>query len=554
MTLFPVIARELSIRSRQGTTYWARCGAAGLATLFALYSLGTFAGALSSTAAGSATFASLSWLSLLVACASIALTADCLSVERREGTLGLLFLTRLRTIELVLGKLVAAGLMGLFALIGALPALALALLSGGVTGGQVARTALSIISLLFVALAAGLFASARSHTQAQAFRWAAILLSILLIGPWLVRIVAWLSPLSSFFHAWDLPYHAHPSRYWAELGIALGEGVLLLAGAARLLRRSWRQIEKPVIPLPRRLAARSRPKSDRRAGLLDHNPVCWLSLRLHDQSALIWLGAFLMIFSGPALSIFVVASFGAAAGGIGPGIHFFSSFVPAIIFAWAAGKFFLEGRQNGELELLLSTPLGGRDIVRGRWNALLIRFRAPLLLAGFVMFLEFIFSAGAGRLLTLGASSITFQLAMVPVNRVLDAIAVFWVGMWFGMRAKRPVSIIIWPVGLVIALPWVLSYIILVMASLLSKPSAGPLGAVAGFFWWSIAWPVVEVAKNILFIRWAAHKLKTEFRTLAPVPVGDWLQERDELLGNTEPPAVHGQGTLLAPADAPLKV
>jgi hypothetical protein len=206
------------------------------------------------------------------------------------------------------------------------------------------------------------------------------------------------------------------------------------------------------------------------------------------------------------------------------------------------------------LELLLSTPLGGRDIVRGRWNALLIRFRAPLLLAGFVMFLEFIASAGAGRLLTLGASSITFQLAMVPVNRVLDAIAVFWVGMWFGMRAKRPVSIIIWPVGLVIALPWVLSYIILVMASLLSGPSAGPLGAVAGFFWWSIAWPVVEVAKNVLFIRWAAHKLKTEFRTLAPMPVGDWLKERDELLGNTEPPAVHGQGTLLASADVPLKV
>ncbi|HQU46125.1 MAG TPA: hypothetical protein PK867_25150, partial [Pirellulales bacterium] len=38
------------------------------------------------------------------------LTADCISSERREGTLGLLFLTDLRGHDVVLGKLVVAGL------------------------------------------------------------------------------------------------------------------------------------------------------------------------------------------------------------------------------------------------------------------------------------------------------------------------------------------------------------------------------------------------------------------------------------------------------------
>jgi len=148
--LLPVIERELRMRARQGATYWGRCGAAAIASLFAVYSAGRFTSMLSSAAAGTATFTSLSWLGLLVACASIAVTADSISDERREGTLGLLFLTKLRTFEVVWGKLVAAGLSGLFALIGAVPALALALLYGGVSGGQIFRTALALFGILFV--------------------------------------------------------------------------------------------------------------------------------------------------------------------------------------------------------------------------------------------------------------------------------------------------------------------------------------------------------------------------------------------------------------------
>jgi len=47
--------------------------------------------------------------SFVLACAACALTADTLSGESREGTLGLLFLTDLRSWDVTLGKLASAG-------------------------------------------------------------------------------------------------------------------------------------------------------------------------------------------------------------------------------------------------------------------------------------------------------------------------------------------------------------------------------------------------------------------------------------------------------------
>ena len=47
---------------------------------------------------------------LLILCIVPAITADCIARERREGTLGLLFLTPLRSWEIVIGKVVVQAL------------------------------------------------------------------------------------------------------------------------------------------------------------------------------------------------------------------------------------------------------------------------------------------------------------------------------------------------------------------------------------------------------------------------------------------------------------
>ena len=137
MTLLPVIDRELRLRARQGAMYWTRCAVAAMAGLVAIEELALSSNTLSPELIGAATFHAIGWLGFIVACACGLVTADCISRERREGTLGLLLLTELKSFDVVLGKLCVAGLTASYALVAFLPALALLVMVGGVTGGQI---------------------------------------------------------------------------------------------------------------------------------------------------------------------------------------------------------------------------------------------------------------------------------------------------------------------------------------------------------------------------------------------------------------------------------
>ena len=95
-------------------------------------------------------------------------TADCLSEEKREGTLGLLFLTDLKGYDIVLGKLVSTSLGGLYGLLAVLPVLALPLLMGGVTNGEFWRIVLVLVNTFLFSLAIGIFGSAISRDARRA--------------------------------------------------------------------------------------------------------------------------------------------------------------------------------------------------------------------------------------------------------------------------------------------------------------------------------------------------------------------------------------------------
>ena len=58
------------------------------------------------------------------------LTSDCISEEKREGTLGLLFLTDLTGYDVVFGKLAATSLHVFYAMVAIFPVLAIPLLMG----------------------------------------------------------------------------------------------------------------------------------------------------------------------------------------------------------------------------------------------------------------------------------------------------------------------------------------------------------------------------------------------------------------------------------------
>ena len=75
-------------------------------------------------------------------------TADCLSSEKREGTLGLLFLTNLNAPEIIGGKWCSNALGAAYGLFAIFPLLALQMLIGGVTLAQFWRTFLAMADAL----------------------------------------------------------------------------------------------------------------------------------------------------------------------------------------------------------------------------------------------------------------------------------------------------------------------------------------------------------------------------------------------------------------------
>jgi len=88
------------------------------------------------------------------------LTADCINREKREGTLGLLFLTPLTSAGIVVGKSLAHSLRALTLYFTMLPVLIMPLMLGGVTAKDGLMAALLDFGALMLALAAGLLASA----------------------------------------------------------------------------------------------------------------------------------------------------------------------------------------------------------------------------------------------------------------------------------------------------------------------------------------------------------------------------------------------------------
>src|SRR5437868_8629126 len=123
MTLLPMIARELRAESRGAFTYWLRVSSAltliGVGLLF-------FLEREAQNWDGKELFFLLHRSVFIMAwVVGTVLTADVISRERRDGTLGILFLTPLRPLEVVTAKGVAHGLRALGVGVAALPVMVL---------------------------------------------------------------------------------------------------------------------------------------------------------------------------------------------------------------------------------------------------------------------------------------------------------------------------------------------------------------------------------------------------------------------------------------------
>lgn len=535
MTFLPVVGRELRVASRRPWNYWARTVSAGIALGLCAWILLVDLSS-SPSDVGKSLFAATSFVAFAYALlAGVVFSADSLSSESREGTLGLLFLTDLRGHDVLLGKLASSSLGCVFHLGAALPVLAMSMLLGGVTFAEFLRMVAVLLTTLFLSLAAGMAASTLSTDGKRA---AALALGLMVaacgavpglggLGVWAAQkaggnldtasavwteTCSWTSPVPLYFWAFDARAGAGARFFGRAMGFSWGLALAFLAWGSVRLPRMWQtrdarpgrkgvvaRIEAWRWPTPAAQAAF-------RTRLLEMGPLVWLAGRR-------WMGCWGVWGFLAAVGVAFVAV------GIEVGKDWFeaptyltvSILVHLVLKLWIASEAprqFLDDRRSGAMELLLSTSLGVDDIVHGRLRALRRQFGVPVLV---VLVADLLFMLGA---MPSDANEwVSLWLARMGLL-VVDGYALAWSGMWQGLSARGSRTTL--PVLFrVIILPWLVTLGLATLGAL-----GGGFGAV-GFAVLVWMWCLLCVVVDWVWIGLARMHLLSEFREFGRTRPGE---------------------------------
>lgn len=525
MTFLPIVERELRVASRRRATYWIRTGAAA-----AILVLGTWFFLMMRNARAQETsmvlFGVISGAAALYCLlAGMRATADCISQEKREGTLGFLFLTDLKGYDVVLGKMAANSLNSFYGALALVPMMAIPLLMGGVTFGEFWRMAALAMNTLFFSLSLGIFVSSMSLSARNAVGMTFLLIFVLAgMGPAIAGLllgagkfpeVAWAlflpSPGFAFAMGLDMNFRGKPDAYYWSMAVIHSIAWVSLFFASVISPRTWQ--DRPGVGGRLRLRDRIQgwiygnreQRRELRLQLLDVNPFFWLASRSRFKAVMPWI-------------ILGLLAIGWLAGWVkwrhewlNAGTFVTTGVVLNLLlkgwFASEAGRKIAEDRHSGALELLLSTPITVPEILHGQWLALRRQFLGPIV---FVVLLWIVFMvAGPGEFMSRSERGawVAFWLSAL-VMLVLDLWALYWVGMWQGLTARSPQQAASATSARILILPWMAFFVAVLFAGL-----SGGSGLDWEFF--LAAWFLAGLFIDFVFASVAREKLLSEFRLVA---------------------------------------
>jgi ABC-type transport system involved in multi-copper enzyme maturation permease subunit len=590
MAPVPILWREMRAESRRSITYWLRLGGAALAILVVLeFFLNSPPG---SVAHGDRLFYQVNralFISLWIV--GPILTGDCISREKRDGTLGLLFLTRLTPGGIALGKGAVHLIRGISFLVAIAPVLILPLLLGGVSRADLTVAVLLDLSALLWALSAGIIASTfcrdwvRALLLGEAFSllFAFVFASMTMIGlewaeltfaangrlrifwqapsmtiwqsirrdqfwyapmleqiPFLLAVTTGGAGARSDMSCWSMVWTSWPvvgQRAWigataALAGLSWFAIPSSLVLAAVKIRHSWQ--DQPVsvrqLWLLNRFCTPRFWRSIFRSRMtrkLDRNPIGWLQ-QASWQSRLVRWGWCLLVLITES-NWFMDASLSSVWAG-----QFFLAYLLLFSLAFTASTSFRIEQETGALELLLVTPIRERQIILGRLQGIWSQFfPASIILAIAWVFL----SQNQALYSSLTYSSLSFgrddRLAtlFLPSYLVLGLI-----GLYFSMRIRNPVVAWLLTLGLGLIVPLTLGSPTFILIGLHFIGLVGNFNAEATLLFDLIAelhlFIVIPVALQLTFgiLAWILLERRLRMRAFGP--------PRDQnLLENTSLPA-----------------
>ncbi len=496
MRFLPVAHRELLAAGRRKSTWTWRCLYFAITLSICIWAYLDSSYASMSRQGGQVFEVMVGFMAFYAGIAGVHATSDAFGWEKREGTLGLLFLTDLSGWDVVAGKGVAKALNSFYGLLAMLPLLSVPLLLGGVTGGQVVRTSVILIVIMLESLAIGLWVSSRSVNERKSIMATLGMVLLLFLGPFFGAVLAgeaygwsekdvWqigiASPLFGLVAAQFVGTGVSPnwpSLTWlGSVGFAVAVTGLCLVSASRHLPHSWspellahylakRASRKRVFPTLTaplrwpgqlwgwigriRLGWDEKGRiyfSKRQRRLLDVHPYVWLMNRVADKRAVALgvtiavaaMGGYSWLSSGPML---------------GAGFVFYC-FV--VVLAWLLRIWMLaepimrlaEDRKSGALELVMVTPQQGPEILAGVRQSMRRQFGWPVglvaALALTVCMVDFSSFQAAGD------AEWRALLLMTATALVVDFFALQWIGPWLGITSRSVTTALVAGVGLSVA-------------------------------------------------------------------------------------------------------
>jgi len=516
---FPIVGRELLVASRRRETQLIRFVIATLALVALVFLYVTMrANDMPPHQVSPLLFGWIAGISFFFCnLAGVRLTADTLSEEKRNGTLGLLFLTNLRGLDVVLGKMSANSLQAVFGLMAVAPVMMVPLLMGGVDPAEVGRMVGVLFAALFMSLSVGMACSAQFKSSKAAIGTTFLVILILNFGIPIISIVldaynyinssesqllACFSSGAMFPLAFSGGFSGNPHFFYQSLATTLGVGIVSLGFSVWRTPRAWQDREAKASAI-----AKLRPADaiSRRTKLLDDNPAYWLGARWRWRPLLVWAA----VFAGFMLWLWGLLENGRwwldEEENLMTLWCTFTGF--KLWIALASCDRFREDRQEGSLELLLATPLVYRDFSLGQVRRLLWQFGWPL---GLVLAtVPFMMANSDGD---------SWPIYFVGLGMLAaDIWAMHFVGMRLSLTSRKPTYSGSGVALRILFLPWFI-WGGLMLTFVLISPRWQPDWF--GEYFVLGLWFFVGIANNLFWGLRAMNDLKANFRQVAARAAG----------------------------------
>jgi len=445
----PVVQKELLEMAALRRTYVVRVVFASLLVVFMLYSLSSTLSFFTPSPGGLLGFGRLlfeqfiAYLFIGICLFLPAMVAGAFPEERARGTLPLLLLTGLHPRRIVAEKFVGRVVPMVTLILASFPMFALAYAFGGITVDRLLTGLylLVICSLQVGALAILVSSFSRTVGGAVAATYSAALLlgfasAMIALPFWTVfqghyfpfAPILYLATVGSPFAA--VLVESVPSLVVAAFCLLVAARSLAAVGRSRTAAGSLPHTQPGAEP-----SRWSSPFIGRAAGLPDKDPVAWRAFWVHSPAGVSPVGVLLayILLMGALIALSTLFGQNDYRGRAAEPVQIFIHLVwglTVLVSTQQAARAFVAERVARTLELLMVTPLSGREIVRQKTMDVRRNLWVIAAFLGGLIVVEGIWEGGTSSVnpFVYLALSLLCLAVYLPV--------LFYLSVWFGLKAR----------------------------------------------------------------------------------------------------------------------